>query len=44
LRELREAFAVAEAEIEDGISPRVIPFADVREMGTLLQRAALRCR
>jgi SAM-dependent methyltransferase len=39
LSELREAFAAAEAEIEDGISPRVIPFADVREMGTLLQRA-----
>jgi SAM-dependent methyltransferase len=39
LRELREAFAAAEAEIEDGISPRVIPFADVREMGALLQRA-----
>jgi SAM-dependent methyltransferase len=39
LSELREAFAAAEAVIEDGISPRVIPFADVREMGTLLQRA-----
>jgi SAM-dependent methyltransferase len=39
LSELREAFAAAEAEIEDGISPRVIPFADVREMGALLQRA-----
>ena len=41
LSELREAFAAAEAEIEDGISPRVIPFADVREMGALLQRAGL---
>jgi SAM-dependent methyltransferase len=39
LTELRQAFAAAEAEIEDGISPRVIPFADVREMGALLQRA-----
>jgi SAM-dependent methyltransferase len=39
LIELRQAFASAEAEIEDGISPRVIPFADVREMGALLQRA-----
>jgi SAM-dependent methyltransferase len=39
LIELRQAFAAAEAEIEDGISPRVIPFADVRELGTLLQRA-----
>ena len=39
LTELREAFAVAEAEIEDGVSPRVAPFADVRDMGALLQRA-----
>src|SRR5712675_977253 len=39
LIELRQAFASAEAEIEDGISPRIIPFADVREMGALLQRA-----
>jgi SAM-dependent methyltransferase len=40
LTELRQAFAAAEAEIEGGISPRVIPFPDVREMGALLQRAA----
>ena len=39
LTELREAFAVAEAEIEDGISPRVAPFADIRDVGALLQRA-----
>jgi SAM-dependent methyltransferase len=39
LGELREAFAAAEAEIEDGISPRVAPFADLRDMGALLQRA-----
>ncbi len=39
LVELREAFAAAEAEIEDGISPRVAPFADLRDMGALLQRA-----
>src|SRR5712691_3641727 len=39
LSELRQAFAAAEAEIEDGISPRVAPFADLREMGALLQRA-----
>jgi SAM-dependent methyltransferase len=39
LRELREAFATAEAEIEGGISPRVIPFVDVRAAGALLQRA-----
>jgi SAM-dependent methyltransferase len=39
LTELREAFAEAESEIEGGISPRVAPFADVRELGSLLQRA-----
>jgi SAM-dependent methyltransferase len=39
LTELRQAFAAAEAEIEHGVSPRVIPFADVRDMGALLQRA-----
>src|SRR5437773_554572 len=38
-RALAAAFAAAEAEIEDGLSPRVIPFADVRDMGALLQRA-----
>jgi SAM-dependent methyltransferase len=39
LTELRQAFAVAEAEIEGGASPHVAPFADVREIGALLQRA-----
>jgi SAM-dependent methyltransferase len=39
LTELRQAFAAAEAEIEDGISPRVLPFADLRDLGALLQRA-----
>jgi SAM-dependent methyltransferase len=39
LTELRQAFAAAEAEIEDGVSPRVAPFIDVREAGALLQRA-----
>ena len=39
LAELRESIAAAESEIEGGISPRVAPFADVRELGTLLQRA-----
>jgi SAM-dependent methyltransferase len=39
LTELRQAFAQAEAEIESGISPRVAPFADLRELGSLLQRA-----
>ncbi|MCB1412144.1 MAG: methyltransferase domain-containing protein [Xanthobacteraceae bacterium] len=39
LTELRQAFAAAEAEIEGGVSPRVSPFADVRDVGGLLQRA-----
>jgi SAM-dependent methyltransferase len=39
LTELREAFAAAESEIEGGVSPRVAPFADIRELGALLQRA-----
>src|SRR6185437_13397877 len=39
LTELREAFAQAESEIEGGASPRVAPFADLREWGALLQRA-----
>jgi SAM-dependent methyltransferase len=39
LSELREAFAAAESEIEGGISPRVAPFADLRELGGLMQRA-----
>jgi SAM-dependent methyltransferase len=38
LTELRQAFAAAEAEIEGGISPRVAPFADLRDIGALLQR------
>jgi SAM-dependent methyltransferase len=41
LTELREAFAEAESEIEGGASPRVAPFADVRALGALLQRAGL---
>ena len=39
LTELRQSFAAAEAEIEGGISPRVLPFADLRDLGALLQRA-----
>jgi SAM-dependent methyltransferase len=39
LSELRQAFTQAEAEVEGGASPRVAPFADVRELGSLLQRA-----
>jgi NADH dehydrogenase [ubiquinone] 1 alpha subcomplex assembly factor 5 len=39
LKELREAWLVAEDEITGGASPRVAPFADVRDLGALLQRA-----
>jgi hypothetical protein len=39
LTELRQAFAQAEAECEGGVSPRVAPFADLRDVGSLLQRA-----
>lgn len=39
LAELREALAAAESEVRGGASPRVIPAADVRDIGALLQRA-----
>jgi SAM-dependent methyltransferase len=39
LTELRQAFAEAETEMDGGLSPRVAPFADVRDVGQLLQRA-----
>jgi SAM-dependent methyltransferase len=38
LTELRDSFAAAESETLGGMSPRVSPFADVRDMGGLLQR------
>jgi SAM-dependent methyltransferase len=39
LAELRHALLEAEAEETGGASPRVAPFADVRDYGALLQRA-----
>lgn len=39
LHELRSAFAQAESDISGGASPRVAPFADIRDLGGLLQRA-----
>ncbi len=39
LHELRTALNEAEAEISGGASPHVSPFADIRDMGALLQRA-----
>ncbi|MGH1419345.1 MAG: methyltransferase domain-containing protein [Hyphomicrobiaceae bacterium] len=39
LHELRTAWAIAEEEVLGGASPRVVPFADLRDLGSLLQRA-----
>src|ERR1700734_786704 len=39
LTELRQSFAEAESAVEGGVSPRVAPFADLRDLGALLQRA-----
>ena len=42
LQELRAAFAAGEGDLRGGISPRVAPLADMRDLGALLQRAGLR--
>jgi SAM-dependent methyltransferase len=39
LTELRQSFAMAESELDGGVSPRVAPFTDLRDLGSLLQRA-----
>ena len=39
LKELRQSLAQAEADIDGGLSPRISPFADVKDAGNLLQRA-----
>lgn len=39
LAELRQALLAAESELSGGASPRVSPFADIRDLGHLLQRA-----
>ncbi|MES0869462.1 methyltransferase domain-containing protein [Pseudovibrio sp. SCP19] len=39
LAELRDCLMRAEMEVSEGVSPRVIPFADTRDLGGLLQRA-----
>jgi hypothetical protein len=39
LTELRQSLFAAESEVRAGASPRVIPAADVRDLGALLQRA-----
>ncbi len=39
LTELRESITIAESEIRGGAGLRVVPFADIRALGSLLQRA-----
>jgi SAM-dependent methyltransferase len=39
LSELRQSFVLAETATRGGISPRISAFADVRDLGSLLQRA-----
>ena len=39
LNELRSVLAQAESEITGGLSPRVLPMAEIRDLGGLLQRA-----
>jgi SAM-dependent methyltransferase len=41
LHELRSALAQAETEVTGGLSPRVLPMADIRDLGGLVQRAGL---
>jgi SAM-dependent methyltransferase len=41
LAELRTALAEAEAQVSGGLSPRVAPMGEIRELGALLQRAGL---
>ncbi len=41
LAPLRDALSRAEIETVDGISPRISPMADLRDLGGLLQRAGL---
>ena len=39
LHELRASLAEAELEVSGGLSPRVLPMADIRDLGALLQQA-----
>jgi len=41
LHELRNALAQAETEIDGGLSPRVAPMGEIRDLGGLIQRAGL---
>ncbi len=39
LQELRSALAQAEADVTGGLSPRVLPMGEIRDLGALLQRS-----
>lgn len=41
LHELRSSLAEAEVALTGGLSPRVLPMAEIRDLGALLQRAGL---
>ena len=41
LAELRAALSMAETDLRGGLSPRVTPMAEIRELGAILQRAGL---
>jgi len=41
LAELRQALAEAEVEETGGLSPRILPMGEIRDLGALLQRAGL---
>lgn len=41
LHELRSALAEAETRVSGGLSPRVAPMGEIRDLGALLQRAGL---
>lgn len=41
LHELRSALAEAEAQLTGGLSPRVLPMGEIRDLGGLMQRAGL---
>lgn len=40
LQELRAALAEAETEVTGGLSPRVLPMGEIRDLGALMQRAS----
>lgn len=41
LHELRASFAEAESMVTGGLSPRVLPMGEIRDLGALMQRAGL---